>query len=460
MLFSSLTFLIFFLPVVMGLYFALPWRFKNGFLFLASLVFYAWASPTFLLLLLLETGVGYLAGLGLEKRDRQSGRWILWAAVLLYAGLFVYFKYTDFLISTFNSLFQTSVPLLKIVLPAGISFYTFQIISYNADVWNRKAPAVHSFVQFGMYISLFCQLIAGPIVRYTDIEPDLQHRMLSLSQTSQGWNQFVCGLCKKILVANQLYAFCEGYRTSPDPSLVYAWMHAVSLTLYIYFDFSGYSDMAIGLGKMLGFHFPRNFDYPLMAATVTDFWRRWHMSLTAWFRDYVYIPLGGSRCERWKVIRNLLIVWLFTGLWHGASWNFVLWGLGFFVLLVLEKFVIVKWKLPTWFSRMVVVPVILVSFLLFSDESLAVFAQDVKDLFGFGGLPFMSPLTWYTIRGSLILLAAAVLGTGSTPRHLYERLTQSEPGQWAAALVTFGGLFLCIAELTAGSFNPFLYFRF
>lgn len=460
MLFSSLVFLIFFLPLTLAGYFLVPWKWKNAFLLLASLLFYGWSNPPYLILLLAEILIGFGSGLLLEKTSRQKGKWILVCSVLIYTGIFVYFKYTDFFIANLNAVFGSSIPLLRIVLPAGISFYTFQIISYNADIWNRKEKALHSFIDFAMYISLFCQLIAGPIVRYSDIAPDLAGRKLSLVQASDGFSRFVCGLCKKILIANPLFALSESWRTCADPSVAFAWMNAAAITLYIYFDFSGYSDMAIGLGKMLGFHFPENFNYPLTALTITDFWRRWHMSLTSWFRDYVYIPLGGSRVSRWKVIRNLFVVWLFTGMWHGATWNFILWGMGFFVILVLEKFVLNKMRIPTWLTRMVTIPVLLMSFLLFSDENLTVFASDLQALWGFGGLPFLTPLSWYLIRSNLVLLCIAILGNSKTPKKLYEQLVHKEWCSWIPAVLPAVGLFLCLAELTAGNFNPFLYFRF
>lgn len=460
MLFSSLVFLIFFLPLTLAGYFLMPWKGKNLFLLLASLVFYGWSSPPFLLLLLAEILIGYIAGLLLEKTSRKTGKWILTAAVLIYAGIFVYFKYTDFFIANFNVLFGSSIPLLKIVLPVGISFYTFQIISYNADIWNGKEKALHSLVDFAMYISLFCQLIAGPIVRYSDIAPDIHHRELSVQKASAGFSRFVCGLCKKILIANPLFALCETWRSCPDPSVAFAWMNAAAMTLYIYFDFSGYSDMAIGLGKMLGFHFPENFNYPLTALSITDFWRRWHMSLTSWFRDYVYIPLGGSRVSRWKVIRNLFVVWLLTGMWHGATWNFIFWGLGFFILLVLEKFVFKSLRIPSWITRLITIPILLMSFLLFSDENLTVFAMDLKAMWGLGGLPFLTRLSWYEIRSNVVLLAMAMLGATKSPKKLYEQVLQRDWMQWIPAVLPTAGLFLCLAQLAAGSFNPFLYFRF
>lgn len=460
MLFSSLVFLIFFLPITLALYFMVPWKLKNLTLLLTSLFFYAWSNPPFLLLLLAEILVGYISGLLLEKASRKAGKWILACSVLIYTGIFFWFKYTDFFIASLNSVFRTSIPLMRIVLPAGISFYTFQIISYNADIWSGKEKALHSLVSFAMYISLFCQLIAGPIVRYSDIAPDISYRELSLQKASDGFSRFVCGLCKKILIANPLFALSESWRTCAEPSVAFAWVNAAALTLYIYFDFSGYSDMAIGLGKMLGFHFPENFNYPLTALTITDFWRRWHMSLTSWFKDYVYIPLGGSRVSRWKVIRNLFVVWLFTGMWHGASWNFILWGLGFFVILVLEKFVFVKMRIPTWLTRMVTIPVLLISFLLFSDENLVVFASDAGALFGAGGLPFLTPLSWYLIRSNLVLLCIGMLGSCKTPKKLYEQIIQRDWLHWVSAVLPAVGLFFCLAELAAGSFNPFLYFRF
>lgn len=450
MVFSSLTFLLLFLPAFFLIYVLLPGRYRNLFLLIASLVFYGFSGWQYLFLILGESLAGYLAGLAMNKYPARK-KWILMGAILIYAGLFIWFKYTDFILTTLD------LKPLKILLPLGISFYTFQIISYNVDIYRDQVKVQKSFINFAMYICMFPQLIAGPIVRYETIEPDLswKHRVLNSAGMQEGLARFVCGLGKKVLLANQLYAFCEDFRTidSSQNSVLLCWANMLCLMLYTYFDFSGYSDMAIGLGKMLGFSFPENFNYPFMADSIRGFWRRWHMSLTAWIRDYIYIPLGGNRCRPARHIFNLLVVWLFTGLWHGADWSFVVWGLLFFVLILFETFVL-KTRKP---GHIVVLLILMLSFLLFNDASLKLFISDVKNLFGFGNLSFSNAYSLYMIRNNLVLIAIAIFGATNYPYRLWKKIENRYFIQYVSMIFI---TLLCLAYLESSSFNPFLYFRF
>lgn len=460
MLFSSLTFLLYFLPVTFLVCLLLNQAGRNVFLLAASLFFYGWADPIFLLLILFEILAGWLAGLALGRLENRKAFWLLMACVLLFAGIFGYFKYTDFIIASINHFFSTSIPLLKIVLPLGISFYTFQILSYVVDVYKKRVEVQHSLLLFALYVSMFPQLIAGPIVRYSTIAPQLEKRTMEPNLIWQGVARFACGLGKKVLIANQLYAIAQDYRACLNPSIAYAWLSALALTLYTYYDFSGYSDMAIGLGWMFGFHLPENFNYPFTAQSIQDFWRRWHMSLTAWFKDYVYIPLGGSRCSAPRHMFNLLVVWLFTGIWHGAGWNFIFWGLGFCLILIFEKYVLHNRPLPVWIRYIYVWLILLVSFELFHADDMSMFFGQIQALFGCSGLPAWNSLIGFVLKNNMWFLLAACLGATALPHRLYVRMETLSFGSLAAFAGVFGCLLLCIAWIIGGSFNPFLYFRF
>ena len=342
MVFSGIPFLFYFLPCVLLAYFVVPKSFKNFVLLIASLIFYAWGEPVYVFLMLFSILFGYLTGILLEKSMENDWRILtpgrtLAGSVFVFAGLFIYFKYTDFLISNINELVGSQIPLLKIALPIGISFYTFQIISYLVDVYRKDVPAQKNFISLAAYVSMFPQLIAGPIVRYKDVSVQLDKRHTTWEMAEAGITRFIIGLSKKILIANELGELCNLFRDSQDKSVLFYWLYAIAFMLHIYFDFSGYSDMAIGLGKIFGFTFPENFNYPYIAGSITDFWRRWHMTLGSWFRDYVYIPLGGNRVSKIKWYRNIFVVWMFTGIWHGSAWNFLFWGLYFAVLLILKR---------------------------------------------------------------------------------------------------------------------------
>ena len=461
MLFSGIPFLFYFLPAVLGLYFLVPRRLKNGFLLLASLLFYAWGEPVYVLLMAgaIVSFWGY--GLLIQNSKKQALRRLwLTAAVLTGAAMLVVFKYADFAVENWNRLTGMSVPLLKLALPIGISFYTFQCVSYAVDVYRQDTVAQKNIIHFGAYVALFPQLIAGPIVRYVDIAAELEDRRASWENVSRGLFLFLIGLGKKVLIANPLGELTTLFRQSGEKSVLFFWLYAVAFTLHIYFDFSGYSDMAIGLGRCFGFRFPQNFNYPYISRSITEFWRRWHMTLGGWFRDYVYIPLGGNRVGKWKWLRNILAVWLLTGLWHGAAWNFVVWGLLFAAMLLIEKFLPLH-KLPDFLRHSYVLLTVCLSFVIFNASDMAQALGDLGGMFGFAGVPLVSTESLYYLRSYGILLALAVLG--ATP--LVRKTAEASAERWPAVsalvpVVALALLLVCTAYLVDGSFNPFLYFRF
>ena len=457
MLFSGIPFLFYFLPPVIILYFLLPDRWKNGLLLLASLVFYAWGEPKYVVLMIFSILAYYLFGLAIEKSSRKK----LWltASILTGAVLLGIFKYCDFFLDSFNRISGTSLPLLRLALPIGISFYTFQCMSYTIDVYRGDTRAQRDLISFGAYVALFPQLIAGPIVRYVDVEKELRQRSHGWDNFLQGLPRFLMGLGKKVILANNLGFLTELYRASADQSVLFAWLYAIAFTLHIYFDFSGYSDMAIGLGRIFGFRFPENFDYPYISRSVTEFWRRWHKTLGGWFRDYVYIPLGGNRVSKARWIVNILAVWMLTGLWHGAAWNFVVWGLFFALLLIVEKWVPAIQALPGWLRHIYVLLAVTISFVIFNANSMAQAGSDLAAMFGLAGLPLSSQASLYYLRSYGPLLVFAILGATPLPKLLLRWI----PQQITEALqpVVLGLLLLiCTAYLVDGSFNPFLYFRF
>lgn len=463
MLFSSLTFLYYFLPAVLIVYFLVPDRGKNLVLLLASLLFYGWGEPKYVALMLLTITLFYLCGLAM-------GRWPEWKraflvlSVVLGAALLGIFKYADFVVTTVNGILGSKIPLLRLALPVGISFYTFQCISYAADVYRADAKPQGNFIAFGAYVSMFPQLIAGPIVRYVDVAPALDSRRHSREEAALGLRRFLVGLGKKILLANQLGALTESYRASTEKTVLFAWLYAAAFALQIYFDFSGYSDMAIGLGRILGFRFPENFDYPYCSRSITEFWRRWHMSLGTWFRDYVYIPLGGSRVGKARWVRNLVIVWGLTGLWHGAAWNFVAWGLYFAAFLLLEKLFLGRWlkRVPV-LGHVYVLLAALFSFVLFDAASVPAALETAGGLLGLGGLPLWDSGALYYLRSYAPVLALAAVGSTPLPAALCRRIAAGRAGRVLDALepaALLALLAVCTAFLVSGSANPFLYFRF
>ncbi len=462
MLFSSIPFAFYFLPAVLALYFAVPFRFKNAVLLVFSLVFYAWGEPGYLLLMAVSILLGWLFGLLIGKyRGTARARLFLVLSVAVSLGLLGWFKYADFAVNTLNAL-GLNLPLPHVALPIGISFYTFQILSYTIDVYRGDALPQRSPVDFGAYVSMFPQLIAGPIVRYSDVARQLKHRTHSLEKASLGVRRLLIGLGKKVLIANQLGQLTVLFRESRQPSVLYVWIYAAAFALQIYFDFSGYSDMAIGLGKIFGFDLLENFNYPFISRSVSEFWRRWHMSLGGWFRDYLYIPLGGNRVSRPRWALNLLVVWSLTGLWHGAAWNFVLWGLLFALLLALEKLWLGRLmeQLPGWLVRIPVLAVLLVSFVLFNADSLSQALSDTAGMFGLGGLPLTSADTLYHLRSYGPLLLLAMVGATPLPRNAVRRLEGSRVLPWLEPVALCTLLLAVTAFLVGGSFNPFLYFRF
>lgn len=465
MLFSSIPFLYYFLPLVLAVYFLTPARFRNAVLLLASLIFYAWGEPKYVLLMLASILSGYGFGLLQERyRGQKGAKLFCGLSVAVSLSFLLYFKYADFFLENFNAATGLGVPLLRIALPIGISFYTFQIISYTVDVY-RGEPAQKNLIHLAAYVAMFPQLIAGPIVRYSDIAQQLEHRSHSTALAAEGVRRFLIGLGKKILIANQLGELCSVFRASDEKSLLFYWLYAVAFALHIYFDFSGYSDMAIGLGKVFGFHFLENFNYPYISASITEFWRRWHMSLGTWFRDYVYIPLGGNRVGRARQLLNILVVWMLTGFWHGAAWNFVVWGLMFAVLLIMEKLWLLKpLSKCRPLAHLYVVFFVVISFVIFNAENMGQALSDIGGLFGAGGIPLVSAEAVYCLRSFALVLILAVLGATPLLRNGLVRLSQyPTAGKVLNALEPFT-LFVLLLVMTGylvdGSFNPFLYFRF
>ena len=460
MLFSSLPFLFYFLPAVLIAYFLVPRWAKNGVLLLSSLVFYGWGEPRYVFLMIATIGLFYGCGLAIAYAKNKIWKkiWLL-VSIVLSLGLLAVFKYADYFLSSFNAATGLSLPLLKLALPIGISFYTFQCLSYTIDVYRGTVSAQKNPVSFGAYVALFPQLIAGPIVRYIDIARELDNRTHSLEDFTLGLRRFLVGLGKKILLANLFGELTNLYREASEPSVLFAWMYAVAFMLHIYFDFSGYSDMAIGLGRIFGFHFVENFNYPYLSKSVTEFWRRWHISLGSWFRDYVYIPMGGNRVSKARWVFNIFTVWMLTGLWHGASWNFVLWGLMFAALLLLEKLIFPVGKLPVIAQRIYVLFVVMVSFVLFNAASLSQAAGDLGGLFGAGGIPPVTVESLYYLRSYSGVFLAGIVGATPVVKTLAGRI----PEKIAAVLepvVLMALLLVCTGYLVDGSFNPFLYFRF
>ena len=463
MLFSGIPFLFYFLPCVLLVYFIVPQKGRNAVLLAASLFFYGWGEPKFLLFMVFSIVQGYVFA-RLIGRGRRKKLFLTLSLVLSFA-LLGYCKYADFFIENFNAVTGLSLPLLKIALPIGISFYTFQIASYEIDVYRGDVAAQHNFIDFAAYVAMFPQLIAGPIVRYRDIAPQLKERTHSLEAAASGASRFAVGLGKKVLVANVLAQLVSAYKASAEQTALYAWLYTIAFTLQIYFDFSGYSDMAIGLGRIFGFSFPENFRYPYIAKSITEFWRRWHMSLSTWFRDYLYIPLGGSRCSRIRHIFNILVVWMATGFWHGAAWNFVFWGLFYAVLLIAEKFFLLPaLKKGRALPHVYVLLAVTLGFVLFDAASLKDALHQLGTLFGAGTASGLGTEALYMLRSYGVVLALAVLGATPLPAMLWKKaqeakslapvLTVAEP------LCTLALLVLCTAFLVDGSFNPFLYFRF
>ena len=461
MLFSSIPFLYYFLPAVVGIYFLAPGKLKNTVLLLSSLFFYGWGEPKLLLLMIFTIVLFWGCGLaiGRSKTQQQKKGWLL-VSVVISVALLGLFKYADFFIGTFNSLTGLGIPMLRLALPVGISFYTFQCLSYTIDVYRQRVLPQKNILSFGAYVSMFPQLIAGPIVRYSDIDRMLEERTHSLEQCALGLRRFLVGLGKKVILADNFALLTSLFRQSDEKSVLFCWLYAVAFMLNIYFDFSGYSDMAIGLGRIFGFDFPENFNYPYISRSVTEFWRRWHMTLGGWFRDYVYIPLGGNRVHRSRWVCNILTVWMLTGLWHGAAWNFVLWGLLFGVMLMVEKWIPAIQKMPSILRHGYVLLVVCLSFVLFNAESLSMAAADIGGMFGLGNVGLVTPEALYYLRSYALLFGIGILGATPVVSRTARRLAETKVGSVLETVAMAALLVVCTAYLVDGSFSPFLYFRF
>ena len=460
MVFSSIIFLFYFLAPLLFIYYIVPKKYKNIILFIASIIFYAWGEPKYVFLMLFSAAFNYRCGIWIGTAYRKKAA--LAINIFINIGLLVFFKYTNFILSTAGYLTKSEIPQLNILLPIGISFYTFQALSYTIDVYRGKTAVQKSFLNFGLYLSLFPQLIAGPIVRYNDVASQLRRRIISYSGIVSGFTRFSAGLCKKVFIANavgKIWTMVSGFDIASLPMSL-AWLGIISYTIQIYFDFSGYSDMAIGLGKMLGFDFLENFNYPYKSKSITEFWRRWHMSLSSWFKEYVYIPLGGNRVSKFRSYLNILIVWMLTGLWHGASWNFVLWGLYFAALLIIEKLFLKKFlERSRVISHIYALFFIILGWAIFAVEDINSVGLFIKAMFSFGNIGADSVDFLYTLSSyALLIIAAAVISTG-LPKKIYDRIIPEKLSflKYICAVI---GFIICVAYLVDDTFNPFLYFRF
>ena len=467
MVFSSLTFLLIFLPTVLLVYFSVPKHGKNAVLFVFSLLFYAWGEPIYVLLMIFSTILDYTCGRLVDKfRGTPKQKVGLLISVITNTVLLCFFKYSDFLIETVNSIFSCNINTLNLPLPIGISFYTFQTMSYTIDVYCGNAKVQKNIISFGAYVSLFPQLIAGPIVRYQDIAHQLNERTHSFDNFGEGVKRFITGLGKKVLLANNIGLLWNtiSHTDTLQLTTIGAWLGIIAYAFQIYFDFSGYSDMAIGLGRIFGFNFNENFNYPYISKSITEFWRRWHISLGTWFRDYVYIPLGGNRMGLSKQIRNIIIVWLLTGFWHGSSWNFVLWGVFYGVLLILEKLFLLKHleKVPSFIRHIYTMLMVLLGWVLFAFDDLGRSHEYLKVMFG-GGMHFVNAGTMYQLLSYLPLMLICVIASTPLIKLLYGKLTAAA-GEGTLLTIDIVHLLgisaLSVAYLISGSYNPFLYFRF
>ncbi|WP_313755732.1 MBOAT family O-acyltransferase [Tissierella sp.] len=470
MVFSSILFLFYFLPVVLTIYFISPKRYRNFILFLSSLLFYSWGEPKYIWIMLFSTVLDYTCGrlVYCYKDNKDVNKARLWLGVSIFTnlGLLGFFKYSDFFISNINNIFGFNISLLNLTLPIGISFYTFQTMSYTIDVYRGDTKVQNNIISFGTYVTLFPQLIAGPIVRYQTVAEEINNRIESYDLFSEGIKRFILGLGKKVLLANNigiLWNNISNLNISDIPVLT-AWLGILGFSFQIYFDFSGYSDMAIGLGKIFGFNFLENFNYPYMSKSITEFWRRWHISLGTWFREYLYIPLGGNRKGRFKHIRNILIVWILTGIWHGASWNFALWGLFFGVILIIEKLFILNLleKLPQYLTRIYTLFLVLISWVIFAFDSIKDGLNYIKILFGFGSKHIFNHTSLYLLYTNILLFLILIIGSTDIPKRLWKYMNDRFNNiSWIVEnIFLLLVLVLSIAYLVDQSYNPFLYFRF
>ena len=470
MVFSSITFLFYFLPIVLLAYYIVPKKFKNVILLISSFTFYFWGEPKNIYIMISMIILSYIGGLIIgrlkEKKKITFAKIVLAVTIVLDLAALFYFKYIDFFIRNINLYLNKEIDLLGVILPIGISFFTFQILSYVIDVYREEVKIQKNIFNLALYVSLFPQLIAGPIVRYKDVEKQIVERTHTVEKFSNGITRFVIGLSKKVLIANVLGEVINIFGTSNDGTITFYWMYAIANMLQIYFDFSGYSDMAIGLGKMFGFEFLENFNYPYIATSITEFWRRWHMSLSFWFKDYVYIPLGGNRKGIIRQIINILIVWFLTGFWHGANWNFIIWGMYFGLILLIEKVFLLKVldKTPKIINRIYVLFIVLISFIIFSNENLNICAEYIKGLF-VSSNGVITNVSKYYLNSYLVMFIIGIIGSTPLMKNIVLKIKNKNERLNSIVnvleIVTVMVLFVVsVSYIIDGSFNPFLYFRF
>lgn len=470
MIFSSIFFIFAFLPLVLIVYYLSPFKVKNLVLLIASLIFYAWGEPVYVILMIFSIAINFVSGIELEylmeNGERQKAKYACITTIVVNLLILGFYKYYGFLMENLNTIFPFEISYTELALPIGISFYTFQTMSYVIDVYKGKVAAQHNLITFGAYVSMFPQLIAGPIVRYSDIEQQLNSRTLSLEKFGEGVMWFLQGLGKKVLIANNMGNFYESIAAlgTSQTSVLTAWIGCFAYTMQIYFDFGGYSDMAIGLGKMFGFNLMKNFDYPYTSKSITEFWRRWHISLSSWFKEYVYIPLGGNRGGTAKAIRNLLIVWGLTGLWHGAAWNFIFWGIYYGIILIIEKYVLKEKleRLPEVIQHVYTLVLVMLGWVLFFSPSLGSAVSYIGTMFGIGGSGFVDMTSIYYLKSSLVLgIFAAVASTPLIYSRFSRWLKARESYKQIFCVAVYVGIFLVsTAYLVNATYNPFLYFRF
>ncbi len=463
MVFSSIVFMFIYLPVVLGVYYIAPVRYRNLWLFIVNLVFYGWGEPVYILLMVFSICVNYFSGREIARvreTDKKRAKAVLAVNTAVNLALLIFFKYYDLLAETISRIPGIYIPTLGLTLPIGISFYTFQTMSYPIDVYRGDASVQKNYIRFGMFVALFPQLIAGPIVRYKDISDQLDERMGSFHQFASGVERFTVGLAKKVLIANNVGALWDQYAVMSGRTLAGAWLGAIAFSLQLYFDFSGYSDMAIGLGRMLGFEFRENFNYPYISKSITEFWRRWHISLGTWFRDYLYIPLGGNRKGLPRQLLNILIVWALTGLWHGANWTFLLWGLYYAFFLVIEKVFLLRplEKAPV-IGHIYSLIVAVSGWMIFQLDSVGELWSYWKAMFGFGGAGLINAGDLFLGRSYLVILAVAIVASTPLLKNLYDRLSAKVRSVATPILIALV-LVTSTAYLVDATYNPFLYFRF
>ena len=467
MVFSTPIFLFYFLALTLLVYYVVPRKGRNVVLLVSSLFFYYWGEREYVTIMFLSTAIDYTHGMLVErckkKGNDKGARMAVATSIIFNLALLLFFKYWDFLAGSLQAMGLTFMPVLNIHLPIGISFYTFQTMSYTIDVYRGDTRAQRNIINFGTFVTLFPQLIAGPIIKYKDLGDQINERTTSTEKFASGVQIFMVGMAKKVLVANNVGMLWEAYKamSAGELTVLGAWLGVIAFTFQIYFDFSGYSDMAIGLGRMLGFEFLPNFNYPYISKSITEFWRRWHISLSTWFREYLYIPLGGNRCSKPRWMFNLLVVWAATGIWHGASWNYLIWGLYFFVLLMLEKFFLLKVlsKAPALVGHIYTLFFVVVSWAIFAIEDFAQLSSYLKVMFGLGGVPLMDAKLGYYVTSYLPILLVAAVASTPLGAKLYRKL-KTPAAEVVCTVLVLAGLVVCTAYLVDGTYNPFLYFRF